>query len=239
MKVSLNRHVIMIRMHYPTVHPDFPWRFKYFAAMCLPSLLKQKNQNFDIAIWCNSEHKKMFRELSDKIITFGMKKKYDGWIKPGYEHKAKENGGPYHIDFRPWEAVMGLKRYEFQTCIDSDDIMVSDNVIDAIEQMTFERPELSMHVSINPYIFHVPKLQTYACSFNYSIDKGSSIYSIYQPDTSKSAPFIFGYDDSHLIIGRQFEQRKFIKRSDVTVAFSVHEKNSSTLLRNTDMQVMI
>jgi hypothetical protein len=233
------RHAVIIRLDYPTDSPKFEWRLAFFQAMVLPRLLGQNRDDFDIAVRCNPAHAKRIAGLSPRIRTFGVKPRWRGWVKPGYESKIKSAGGRYHVDFVPWEAVVGLPRYEIQTAIDSDDLILTFDFIDRIEQALADVPKgKTAHLCFQPFIFHVPALRTYRCPILYSATKGSAFYSIYQPG-APARGFVFAYDDSHLVIGRQFQRRLFIDDREPIVAFSVHDANESTHLYNSANQVML
>ena len=216
----LKNHVVIIRMHYPIDSPKFDWRFSYFASMVLPRLLRQKNQDFDIAIRCNPAHADLFRSLSDRIIPFTIRPEAEGKIKEGYERKARR----FFVDFIPWADVMGLEKYRIQTTLDSDDLLLRTDYIDKIEE-TFKGLKTSAHLSFQPYIFQVSTLRVFTCPIKYNRDKGSAFYSIYQPNESD---YIFAYDTSHLKMSRKFKQKFFINEG--YCAFSVHHANSSSYL---------
>jgi hypothetical protein len=213
-------HAIIIRMHYLKGDQKFEWRFAYFQAMVLPSILRQRNKDFDIAIWCNEWHAERFRRLSGRIKTFGIAPEVEGKIKPGYEKKAKI----FFVDFVDWKNVVGLEKYDIQTAIDSDDLLLRRDFIDRIENEC-RRTRGSLHISFQPYMFHVPMLRTFTCPMKYNPKKGSPFYSIYQPDKNK---FFFAYHDSHLQMWKYMDRSITIPEGYCT--FSIHGKNETTYL---------
>jgi hypothetical protein len=223
------KHAIIIRFHYPKDHPKFEWRFAYFQAIVLPALLRQDNKNFDICIWCNEWHKERIQKLSPRIKTFGINPEAEGKIKTGYEQKAKI----FHVDFVDWENVIGLEKYDIQTAVDSDDIILRKDFIDRIEKEC-QTAKGSLHLSFQPYMFHVPTLTTYTCPVPYKMSYGSPFYSIYQPNKEK---FIFVYHDSHLKMSKYMKESRIIEVGYCT--FSVHAKNESTYLYRAAKKIML
>lgn len=225
----MKKHAVIIRFHYPDGHPDFSWRFAYFQAMVLPRLLAQTNKDFDICVRINpaSEvHKVLFELLSPRIKTFSVKPEAEHRIKPGYEAKAKR----YFVDFVDWEDVVGLEKYEIQTALDSDDLILKDDFIDLIEtnhriQCNYHRAK-SSYITFQPLMFDVEGLKMYIHKMRYSIDRGAPIYSIAQ--SVDDPGYIFVYSDSHLKIGRQFGAKTFYDES--LCAMSVHKHNASSYL---------
>lgn len=213
-------HAVIIRCHYKTDDPKFEWRFNYFKDAVLPRLLWQKNKNFDICVWCNKEHAERFLKLSPRIKTFGIKPEAEGKIKPGYEQKAKR----FHVDFVEWENVCGLEKYDIQTAIDSDDLIIRDDFIDFIARTCANEKE-STHISFQPYMFNLPDKQYYTCPLRYGPKKGSPFYSIYQPNKEK---FVFAYHDSHLKMWQYVKKTISIKEG--YCAFSIHRHNATTYL---------
>jgi hypothetical protein len=213
-------HAVIIRMHYPENSAKFEWRFSYFQSMVLPRLLNQKNKNFDICIWCNKWHEDRFKKLSPRIKTFGIKTEAEGYIKPGYEKKV----GKYHVDFMEWDKVVGLDKYDIQTALDSDDLILRYDFIDRIEQECAKETG-SLHLSFQPFMFHVKRLQMYKCPLKYHNGHGSPFYSIYQPNKEN---YIFAYHDSH------FKISNYVKKSIIIpfgyCTFSIHDNNASTYL---------
>lgn len=221
-------HVVVFRMHYREDDPKFDWRFTYFKTMVLPRLLEQNNQNFDIAVRCNPVHNELFLALSDRIKVFTTKPEWEGHIKEGYEEKVRRG---YWVDFVPWEAVVGLNKYDIQTSIDTDDLILRKDFIDEVEKRLHSASEggnKSVHISFQPEMFFLPAMQLYNCPIRYDARKGSPFFSIYQPDKEN---YVYIGDDSHLIIGQQMDKQIFAEKArPLFCAFSIHDKNESTFL---------
>ncbi len=94
-KVTKTNTAFIIRMHFAKDDKRFAWRLAYFQSIVLPKLLAQTDQDFDICIRANEWHAAEIKALSPKIKIFTVKKKMHGYIKPGFEEKAKK----YFIDF--------------------------------------------------------------------------------------------------------------------------------------------
>ena len=209
-------------MHYPKGDSRFEWRLAYFKIMVLPRLLSQRKNDFDIAIRCNPWHAKRIEALSDRIKTFSVKKGKENFIRPEDQERAKPFGGQYFIDFIEWEDVVGLEKYDIQTSIDSDDLILRDDYIDKIEREC-ARFRQSLHLSFQPYIFELKTLRTFRCPYTYSPQRGSAFYSLYQPDKTD---YKFIHHETHQFMG------KFAARS-ITIpegycAFTVHDINESS-----------
>jgi len=227
-----NNHVIIIRFHYPKNHPDFLWRFHYFAAITLPSILRQSIQDFDIAIWCNPRHAKLFKSLDKRIITFGIRGNYRDYItKP--EHLDKAARG-YFVDFVPWKAIRGLEKYEIQTGLDSDDMMIDEHYLEKTREVLAGSG--TAHVCFNPSIFHVSTLRTFTCREKYGTSRGSAFFSLYQPK-DRWEKYVFAYEESHLTISQMMDRQIFVEENQC-VAISIHNRNVLTRIDIADKQVM-
>jgi len=226
-------HAVIIRFHYKKDDPRFDWRFAYFKSMVLPKLLAQDNKDFDIAIWCESHHKDLFRGLSNRIVTFDIRKSAKGHIRPEDKDKAKEYGGLYFIDFTHWEDVLRLKKYDIQTGIDSDDLILRHDFIDRVEEEC-SKAQSSLHLSFQPYAFKVSSLKTYSYALRYGTTKGSPIFSLYQPDKDR---YYFAYEDSHLKMGNYADESRVVPEG--YCAFSVHDINESTSIPEGSTQITI
>lgn len=217
-------------MHFPKDDPRWSWRFNYFASMVLPKILAQRDQDFDICIRANKWHAKELKALSPKIKIFDVKEKEKGKIKKGYEEKAKI----YFVDFVDFQDTKGLKRYDIQIGIDSDDMPINIDFVTRLKKECINRLMTSLHVGFQPYIFEASTLRTFK-SFRYSAERGSPIFALYQPN--KKREYVFAYEDSHLKLPQYMEQS--ITISEGYCAFSVHNFNSSTRLGSNAQQIRV
>lgn len=223
---------VIIRFHfeedpksrYYASPQQFEWRFGFFASMCLPRIRRQSG-DFDICVWCEPHHKERFELLGCK--TFGVKDEYRGWIKPGHEGKDQ-----YHVDFIPWEAVVGLDKYDLQIAIDSDELLLRDDSFDVIRE-TFKKCPGTGHVSFQSVLFDVPSCQLYVSGYRYAVDKGSPYYALWQPGVPDER-YVFLYDESHFKIGDKMDRKYFIAddKEQAHIAASVHDWNASTRLNS-------
>lgn len=207
-------HAVIIRMHYPENDKRFDWRLSYFKSMVLPRLLKQTDKDFDIAVRCNPWHEKQIKELSDRIITFSVKNESER-IKV-YRNKK------YFIDFVDWKDVIGLKQYDIQSGLDSDDL-ISLDYIQRVKAEIKANPNQSLHISFQPRLFNVLTLKNCGIGTRYNSNKGSAFLSIYQPIKDN---YKFVYEESHLTIGRHFEKSIILPEGFCWA--SVHGLNEST-----------
>jgi len=211
-------HAIIIRMHYPEGDPRFEWRLAYFQAMVLPRLLGQTDQNFDIAVRCYAWQEERIKSLSKKIITFR--------VKDEFERVRKVRGKKYFVDFAKWEDVEGLKKYDIQSGLDSDDL-VSPKYIETIHRMVDASSKWqSLHISFQPRVFDAMTFKTGDIGVKYSEKKGSAFMSIYQPNKEN---YRFVYEESHLRIGRHFDKSIIIGPGFCWA--TVHGNNFSTKLK--------
>lgn len=214
-------HVVVIRFHYPENDLRFKWRFEYFRKEVLPRLIQQTDQNFDIAIWCESWHKKLFEDLSNKIIVFDIKPEKKGYIRYSDRKRAKSYGGKFFIDFTQWENVIGLEKYDIQTALDSDDLVSKDYIARIKKECS--RVDSSLHITFQPKKLFVDKGIEKTHNVIYNTMKGSMFYSIYQPDKSN---YLFVYHDSHLVIGKYMKKSIYIP--ECYCWQSIHKYNEST-----------
>ncbi|MDD5469311.1 MAG: hypothetical protein PHO92_00710 [Candidatus Peribacteraceae bacterium] len=229
--MSRNNHVVVIRFHFPENHPNFMWRFQYFAAVTLPAIRRQSFKDFDLAIWCNSWHENLFKSLDQSIITFGINGYYLDYAK--LKNFSKIVRG-LHVDHVPWGAVRGLGKYEIQTAIDSDDLMIDTFYLEKTREVLVGSG--TAHVCFAPLIFDLATLRTYTCRLQYSTERGSAFYSLYQPE-DRWGNYVFAYEDSHLRIGQMMDRRIFVSDNRY-VAVTCHDKNDSTNLGIADKQIM-
>jgi hypothetical protein len=211
-------HGVIIRFHYQKGDPRFAWRIAYFKAMVLPRLLNQTEQNFEIAVRCNPWHENIIKGLSNKITTFRIRGEEEGF------RIIKDK--KYFVDFAPWYKVVGMKQYDIQSGLDSDDL-VARNYIETIQKIVRENPkDKSLHISFQPEIFNTEKLKTYPIGQTYTRERGSAFFSIYQPNKQI---YKFAYEKSHLVIGKDM-QKSIIMPAGFCWA-SVHGHNYSTTIQ--------
>jgi len=97
-----------------------------------------------------------------------------------------------------------------------------------------KRPDKSLHISFQPYIFHAPTLRNYRCNFHYGPEKGSPVFVLYQP---KKTDFMYAYEDSHLKLPSYMQQA--IRINEGYCSYTVHDFNSSTRLNRNARQTYI
>jgi hypothetical protein len=211
-------HGVIIRFHYEKGDPRFGWRLAYFKFMVLPKLLNQTEQKFEIAIRCNPWHDNILRSLSKKITTFR--------IRGEAENFRIISKKKYFVDFANWYQVMGMKQYDIQSGLDSDDL-VAKNYIETIQKIVRENPKgKSLHISFQPDIFNAQTLKTYPIGQRYTKERGSAFFSIYQPNNQR---YLFAYEKSHLIIGKDMDKSIIVPAGYCWA--SVHGHNYSTTIR--------
>lgn len=211
-------HVIIIRFHYPKGDKKFTWRFNHFKSKVLPRIRAQKgNQPFNIAIWCNPWHRKQLATCGEDIILFNTRKERN-------EHRRG-----YFIDFTKWRDVVGLKEYDIQSGVDSDDLIAPDYVRTIEQTIEKESGGKPMHLSFQPEYYDLRYKRKIPMKMRYHSKKGSMFLSIYQPETS-GRKYIFAYEDSHLRIWRHFEKSVTIPAGKCWL--TVHDLNESTKIRH-------
>ncbi|MDD5068069.1 MAG: glycosyltransferase [Candidatus Pacebacteria bacterium] len=187
----MKSHVVIIRMHYQEHDKRFPWRLAYFQAMVYPRLMNQTDKNFDIAIRCNQWQEEAIKRIDPRIITFQTRNQTVRYRM----HRGKK----YFYDFCKWKDVMGLRQYDIQTGLDSDDL-VSRCFIERIKsEVNNAEGKKSLHISFQPELFELKTLKTRSITTKYGPKKGSAFLSLYQPN-KKNYKFI--YEESHLDMWR-------------------------------------
>lgn len=205
--LTKKRMCVITRMHYRKDHPDFEWRFNYYKDNVLPALKKQVYKNFDIAVWCEKHHEKLFKDLGVKTFQA---------THP--DHKKK-----LFADFTTWDNVSGLKEYSIQVALDSDDIVVPEFTQKVADLCVGQS---SVHLSFQPIKLKGDK--KYRMAKNYEMEgSGSAIYAIYQPKFK-----YFCYEKSHLSIGELMDKTIYIPEGYAYV--SIHRLNDSTKINKED-----
>lgn len=157
-------HAIVIRLKYNDC-PEFEWRMAYFQAVCLRSLLKQKDKNFDIVVLCNPIHKNRIEALSDKIKTIHHEVPISG--DPMYKRRGERNSVmPFAFDLD----------YDIQTRIDSDD-MVTEGFTQRIHQLMNGKTKPHL-LCFKPMRFNLDTLRLYYTYDNY---ESSMFLSVFNP----------------------------------------------------------
>ena len=204
-------HCVIIRFWYPEITESVRWRLDYLRSEVLPRLLSQDGQDFDIAVLCNTRHRGLVCNLGPRFIPCFIKN----------ERAVRGN-----LDFLEYRDVSGLNKYNIQTAMDSDDLILRKDYIAKIESI-FASKRRSCHLSFPPYLQDLKTNMIYR--YPRYAHGGSPFYSLYHPDTGPAYEFI--YHDSHLRIGRFAEER--IIAPEGYCAFTIHDFNSVSRLEIT------
>ncbi len=205
------KHVVITRLLYKE-DDRLLKRLELYKKYCLDSLKKQTKTDFDIAVLCNRDHSKIFKDMG--IIPFHFK---DNW----FGQKPKK----YWSCFRGWDNVEGLDMYDIQTSLDSDDF-VAPNYLETIENTIDREAEGSLHVHFQPRFFNIATGEDLPQKKQYSEETGSAFYSLYQPDKTN---YVYCGHDSHLRIGKLMDKSILIKEGYCWIG--VHDDNDSTRIR--------
>jgi pyruvyltransferase len=210
--LTKKRICVITRMHYPEDHPDFEWRFNYYKTKVLPTIKNQTFKNFDIAVWCEKHHEKLFKDLG--VIPFQA-------THPEYNSKLFK-------DFTSWDNVSGLGEYEIQVALDSDDT-IEPQFLSKINDIC--KGKESIHISFQPVKKGIKTGKIYEMLDNYEVNKtGSPCYALYQPDFK-----YFVHHDSHLRIGKLLDKTIYIPEGYVYM--SIHDMNDSTGVKEKDIEI--
>lgn len=183
----------IIRFHYKQADPRFEWRFKHFTNNVLPRIYAQTYKDFDICIWCNDWHKHFFEAIGLK--TFTVKNE----VVKYKQHKHRPDIRFFH-DFKKWEDVIGLEKYDLQLGLDSDDFIEPtyiETIIKTLEK--YKNCNKSIHLCYHPELIHLDTGKISKLG-DYNTNRGSAFMALYQPDKTK---YRFIYEESHIsIIGK-------------------------------------
>lgn len=205
----------IIRFHYEKEDPRFEWRLNYFIKEVLPRIQNQTVQGFDICIRCNKWHKKIFEDLGLK--TFTVKNEYVAY------KDSKDKRHKYFYDFITWDKVIGLKKYDIQIGLDSDDLIENNYLEKALEVIDKnESKKESIHICFQPKFIFINNNKRQRPP-RYSTRNGSAFMVLYQPN-KKNYRFI--YEESHTTIIRKAD-KKFVLPIGYCYA-TCHEYNEST-----------
>lgn len=213
-------HALIIRFHYEKGDPRYAWRFAYFQSMVLPRILNQTVKDFDIYVRCNPWQVDDVKELDPRIKILMVERERVDYKTHG--------GKKYFVDFIPWKQVLGMKKYEIQSGLDSDDLIAPDymqTVREYIEEYkNVGKPKSSVHVSFQPQIFDLKTLSVRPIGTTYTPTKGSAFLSLYQPE--KTEPYRFIYEESHLKMWKFADHSVVVQEGQCWA--TVHRVNEST-----------
>ncbi len=210
-------HIVLTRLHYRDNDPMFDARLATYRVLTLPRLLDQEDKDFDIGVICNPAHAKIIENIHPRVqaITttkFGTKNK-----KGYYSHS---------IHFKD---IKGMKKYDIQTSIDSDDL-VSPQFTAIIQEEIFRATrerDISTHIHFNLNLFNLKTLEEQPIKRRYSNQLGSAFYSLYQPDKKN---YIFINQVEHTRMPLLATQSIFIK--DIHCHATIHDWNDSTSINH-------
>ena len=186
-------HVIITMMNYRKDHPkeskQFIDRLEIYKKTVLPRIKAQTKQNFDIAVLCDRKNAQIFKDMG--IIPFHTKDGYAGHYTDVWHFNT------------PWENIEGLKKYDIQTVVLSDDL-ISEKYIEKIEEVIEQNKEgdKSIHIQFQPRLYNLETGQEKAMSLRYSNGFSSPMYSIYQPGEK----YYFIHHDSHTVMPKYFDK---------------------------------
>lgn len=166
------KHAIIIRLKYPDC-PEFEWRFNYFASMCLPRLVNQTDQEFDLFVLCNPIHDERLMALSDKVNVLHADAKAVTLVDD-YNRKSGESNSVEPFDYN--------MDYEIQTRIDSDDLVHPDFV--KVINATLKDARKMTLLAFKPIRFNVNNLRLYYIHPKDGAYRKSQFLSLYNPDKS-------------------------------------------------------
>lgn len=182
-----NNHIIITTFAYQP-GDMFLQRMEIYK-IHLEALRRQTLRNFDIGAICHPDNDHYFNELG--IIPIHTKDGYDGHLHPTRRHWEF---------YTPWENIEGIKKYEVQTGIDTDNFL-DDGYVERLYQELERLPkDKPAHIHFQPKLKNLITGQEKEMVSRYGKDWGSAIYSIYQP----SDPYYFIYHDSHSRMNRIF-----------------------------------
>ncbi len=174
-------HIIITTFNYP-YGERFLNRMEIYKKWHLESLRKQTLQNFDIGAICDPENDKYFEEMG--IIPIHTKDGYTGHMHPERNHWEY---------YTPWENIEGIKKYDVQTGLDTDNFLDPGYVERLFEELDKIPKDEPAHIHFQPKIKNILTGEEKEMASRYGPHWGSAMYSIYQPDD----PYYFIYHDSH------------------------------------------
>jgi hypothetical protein len=201
-------HVVVTRMLYQD-DDKFLDRLELYKKNLLPSLKKQINRHFDIAVLCNRKHADVLRKLG--VTPFFLKD------KKNFGQRDKT----WHCKVKLSE-IEGLGMYDIQSNIDSDD-WVAKEYIDKVQVLS--KRNKSAHIHFQPLLVNLKTGETKEMKnrYNGEPENGSAFYSLYQPNKKN---FIYVGQDGHRRMGKYMERSILITSGYAFVG--IHDKNDST-----------
>lgn len=206
------RHVVITRMLYREDEPFFQ-RLELYKAYTLKSLREQTNQNFDIAVLCSKQHAHIFRKMD--IIPFFTRSDYFG--------EFSQETKTWHVKV-PWGEIEGLREYEIQTNLDSDDFVSSD-YIEAVQELS--HGDKSIHIHFQPTLVDIKTGEHKKMRNRYDDKTGSAFYSLYQPNPQE---YIYIGIDGHRKMQQYADKTVFIGEGYAFVG--IHDHNDSTTINS-------
>jgi len=209
-------HVLVTNMTYTENHPKFKWRLAWYEAMVFPRILKQTNQNFDIAVKYNPIHDELFKKISDRIITFHE--------KPIVDERPEYKKWDFFTNYIKWKDIEGLDMYDIQTYLSSDDL-VSPEYIQRVKDEVAKNLDTSLHINFQPKLFDLWNLDVKEMRKKYSSGSASGFLSLYQPDKTN---YVFIREDDHKRMAKH--ARKSITIPEGYCWISIHGANDSSTM---------
>lgn len=204
----MKSHIVVSRLFYKD-EKALRDRLLIYKETALKSLLKQEDQNFDIAILCKLEHKDIVK-IHPKIIPF-------------FSDKEMFRLSGNNFSFFKWEDVYGIDKYDIQTNLDSDD-SVSPEFTKKIQETMADKNYIT-HIHFQPLLrnYHTGEIKKMKLRYNESFQ--SMFYSIYQPNKEN---YIYIGQDSHSVFGKYAEESILIPEGYCWM--NIHDKNSSSTM---------
>jgi hypothetical protein len=198
-------HVFVTRMLY-TDDDRFYKRLELYKKYTLKSLREQTNKNFDIAVLCNRKHATTISSLN--VIPFFVGKDNFGQKDKTWHCKV------------PWSEIEGLKKYDIQSNIDSDDF-VSKEYVELIQSLSVG--DKSIHIHFQPVLFNHKTGEYKDMNNKYNESNGSAFCSLYQPNKDN---YIYIGQDGHRRIQNYTDKTIIINKGYAFVG--IHDNNDST-----------
>lgn len=200
-------HIIITMFAYPP-GKRFLDRLEIYKKWHLSALHKQTLQNFDIGAICHPENDHYLKELG--VIPVHTKDGYNGHIHPTRKHWEY---------YTPWENIDGIKKYEVQTGLDTDNFLEPNYVERLYEELEKLPKDKPAHIHFQPEIWNIITGEKKRMNSRYGVDWGSAMYSIYQP----REPYYFIYHDSHSRMNKLFKTSVLVKEGYCWVG--LHDEN--------------
>jgi hypothetical protein len=206
---------VITRFHYKD-EELFKKRFDYFKREVLPRLKNQTYKKFDICVWCEDNHKKLFEDLG--IKTF--KAKYE-------EPKEKL---PNLYDFNQWETVEGLDKYDLQIALDSDDLPHKNLIKTALKLTRKEKGRVLL--SFQPIKYEEKTGKKYIMRNYEKTKRCSPCYAIKQ-DLDKD--YLFLYFRSHFrMCDEKWDKIIYVEG---LVTMTINDYNINTTIKEKDILI--